>query len=205
MYLNYFRLPRCQLLPFLGDFYLRSQGLMCMRAGADEGAEAPPALTSSAAWMMSSAAWVTSPAGSPGFPELWSAVDKGPPPSDQASLLEGSGFGVISPELVSAVNPSLIYCKFWFKASGRFPLSSADPSLPKDKSVKPGLPGDSETWASSEARGLGASTPRQTLLFLFDLRSFPFPSASHFLSMLMDHLPTQSLWKETRWSDLSAT
>ena len=82
---------------------------MCMRAGADEGAEAPPALTSSAAWMMSSAAWVTSPAGSPGFPELWSAVDKGPPPSDQASLLEGSGFGVISPGLVSAVNLSLIY------------------------------------------------------------------------------------------------
>ena len=159
---------------------------MCMRAGAEEGAEAPPAL-------MSSAAWMTSPAASPGFPELWSAVDKGPPPSAQAGLLKGSGFGVISPELVSTVNPSLIYCKFWFKASGRFPLSSADLSLPRDKSVKPSLPGDSETWASSGARGLGASTPQQTLLFLFDLRSFPFPSASDFLSMLMDNLPTQFL------------
>lgn len=102
---------------FLGDFYLRSQGFLC---GCGQGLrrERRPLqpltssaawMTSSAAWMMSSAVWMTSPAGSPGFPELWSAVDKGPPPSAQASLLEGSGFGVISPGLVSAVNLSLIY------------------------------------------------------------------------------------------------
>lgn len=155
--------------------------------------------------MTSPAAWMTSSAASLGFPELWSAVDKGPPPSAQADLLRESGFGMISPGLASLVNSSLIYCKFWFKASGSFPLSSADPSLPGDKSVKPSLPGDSETWASSGARGLGALTLQRTRLFLIDPRSFLFPSASDFLSMLRDNLPTQSFWQETRWSDLNTT
>lgn len=101
---------------FLGDFYLRSQGLLCMRQGLRRERRPLQPLTSSAAWMtspaawmMSSAVWMTSPAASPGFPELWSAVDKDPPPSAQAGLLEGSRFGVISPGLVSAVNLSLIY------------------------------------------------------------------------------------------------
>lgn len=71
--------------------------------------------------------------------------------------------------------------------------------------MKPGLPGDCGTWASSGARRLGALTPQQTLLFLIDPRSFPFPSASDFLSMLMDNLPTQSFWKEARWSELNTT
>ena len=120
--------------------------LMCLGAGAEEGAEAPPALrvigsvgdvagsvgdvagsvgdvigsVGDAAGSVGDAASSMDDAttASLGFPELWSAVDKGPPPSAQADLLRESGFGMISPRLASLVNSSLICCEFRFKSLG---------------------------------------------------------------------------------------